>query len=387
MQTKHIVRGAAITLISAAAVLLSGCSNGKKLSEKELAKELTSCIGETVEIVGEPERDGPQEIYSVRCADGMEFTVTCMQMNYDYFGSDRYFEYKSDYLVKWVNAHPEVNALFAQRGITCEEHGRGSQAVARDFDEVRSVVETACEVVESGQYLIPAVTENDGEKFKVLFDRPVIMIECLSGKTGEYDRTSWLWEEFEYPDGTASEDYDEEMQVFLAEQRYVDDCRDGSITLPLPYAVMMQYPPEELTVQLLSTEYPDSTLRRKKISDEDFRAGERGPIFLFGDGFKNQGSEEKLEFPVLAGLTAYTGFTPAGSTKDSFTFARGTESVVFHFSETDSYAERNGARVDIRGEMVKTSSACWLELTTDDLSKLFDTHFDFDYVNCTAYIR
>ena len=190
---KVMIRTAAVTLISAAAVLLTGCSDGKMLSDKELTNVLSEKLGNTVEITEAPEGKSDGE-YSMKCSDGTEFTVKRMHLDYDYFGADRYYRYECDYLVKWVSDHPEVNALFDKRGISHEDFSRGTRAVAGNFEEIHTVVETACELVESGSYRIPAVSDFDGEEYKVKFERPVIAIDCLSGKN---DETNWLWEEFE----------------------------------------------------------------------------------------------------------------------------------------------------------------------------------------------
>jgi len=52
----------------------------------------------------------------MRSADGTEFTVNRVHLDYDYFGANRYYQYECDYLLKWVSDHPEVNALFDERG-------------------------------------------------------------------------------------------------------------------------------------------------------------------------------------------------------------------------------------------------------------------------------
>ena len=79
MQLKNgIIRAVTLTFISLMAVMLTGCSkDGKMLSDSELADVLSKSLGETVEITEAPEgaSDG---VYSMKCADGTEFTVERM---------------------------------------------------------------------------------------------------------------------------------------------------------------------------------------------------------------------------------------------------------------------------------------------------------------------
>ena len=375
---KVMIRTAAVTLISAAALLLTGCSDGKMLSDKELTNVLSEKLGNTVEITEAPEGKSDGE-YSMKCSDGTEFTVKRMHLDYDYFGADRYYQYECDYLVKWVSDHPEVNALFDKRGISHEDFSRGTRAVAGNFEEIHTVVETACELVESGSYRIPAVSDFDGEEYKVKFERPVIAIDCLSGKN---DETNWLWEEFEYQDGTEPVDHDEELQVYLAEQRYVDDFRHGDLEVSLPDELLKKYGPSQLKAKLKSSEYP---MMRVKNTDEDFNIGKTELLYYISDGFNNKNGET-LDFPYVDSFAECTGFKPVAAGNNSYTLARGEEKIVFHFSENDSYAERNSVRTELRGKLYMTSASCYVELTTDDLTKLFDTEFQFDYINGTAEI-
>ncbi len=368
----------ALTLISVTAVLLTGCSNGKKLSDKELADVMTETLGNTVEITQTPDNNSENVEYGMKCADGTEFTVKCMHLDYDYFGADRYYQYECDYLVKWVGDHPEVNALFDERGISHEDFSRGTRVIAGSFEDIRTVVATACELVESSSYRIPAVSDYDG-KYKVKFERPVIAIDCLNGKN---DDTEWLWEEFEYQDGTDPVDHDEELQIFLAEQRYVDEMRDGDIIDDTHTYLLEKYGPSQMKAKLKSSEY---SMIRARYTDEDISVGKTETLYYVRDGFNNKNGE-KLDFPFIAAFAECTGFKPSAADNNSYSLARGEETVVFRFSDSECCAERNGVRIELRGNMSLTSNSCMMDLTTDDLTKLFDTEFKFDYINGTAEI-
>ena len=81
-----------------------------------------------------------------------------------------------------------------------------------------------------------------------------------------------------------------------------------------------------------------------------------------------------------------TGFAPYAADSESYTLAREEEKVVLHFSDSECYAERDGVRVELRGNMWWDSLNISICLTTEDLTKLFDTEFQFDYINGTAEI-
>ena len=378
---KHGVwlRSAALTLIFFMTVLLTGCSEGKKLSDKELVSVLSEKLGEKVEITEQEELGGETLAvqYSMKCADGMEFTVKRHRMQHGYFGSF-YYEYDCNYLLKWVSDHPELNALFDERGISHKDYSNGTRVIARNFEEIRTVVETACALVESDAYRIPALSDFDGD-YKVKFDRPVIAVDCLSGKN---DDTNWLWEEVEYQDGTDPVDHDEELQVFLAEQQYVDDYRHGDLEVSLPDELLEKYGPSKMIAKLKSSEY---SMMRARYTHEDFNMGKTELLYYIGDGYNNQNAE-KLDFPYVALFAECTGFKPAAADRNSYTLARGEEKIVFHFSDSECYAERDGVRIELRGKVYMTSASSYVDLTTDDLTKLFDTEFKFDYINGTAEI-
>ncbi|WP_143098752.1 hypothetical protein [Ruminococcus albus] len=373
-----MIRTAALTLISVMAVLLTGCSDGKMLSDNELTDVLSEKLGNTVEIIEAPEGKSDGE-YSMKCADGTEFTVKRVHLDYDYFGANRYYQYECDYLLKWVSDHPEVNALFDERGISHKDYGNGTGAVADSFEEIQTVVETACELVESSSYRIPAVSDFDGDEYKVKFDRPVIAIECLGGKNEE---THWLWQEFEYQDGTEPVDHDEELQVYLAEQQYVDDYRHGDLEVSVPDELLEKYGPSQMKARLKSSEY---SMIRADYTKDNINMGKTETLYYVRDGFDNKNGET-LDFPYIASFAEFTGFKPVAADDNSYTLAKGEEKVIFRFSESDSYAERNGVRIELRGKLSSPSDSCYMDLTTDDLTKLFDTEFKFDYINGTAEI-
>ncbi len=60
--------------------------------------------------------------------------------------------------------------------------------------------------------------------------------------------------------------------------------------------------------------------------------------------------------------------------------------MVFRFSESGCYAERDGVRIELRGQMEQSNLSCHIDLASVDLTKLFDTEFQFDYINGTAEI-
>ena len=63
--------------------MVTGCSDDRMLSDSELAAVLSKTLGNTVEITEAPE--GKSEgTYSMKCADGTEFTVRRMQMQHRY---------------------------------------------------------------------------------------------------------------------------------------------------------------------------------------------------------------------------------------------------------------------------------------------------------------
>ena len=100
----------------------------------------------------------------------------------------------------------------------------------------------------------------------------------------------------------------------------------------------------------------------------------------------NVQQNEILDFPRLASFAECTGFKPYAADSESYTLARGDEKVVFRFSESGCFAERNGVKTDLRGKIEISTTSYGFELTTDDLTKLFDTEFKLDLVNGTAEI-
>ena len=78
--------------------------------------------------------------------------------------------------------------------------------------------------------------------------------------------------------------------------------------------------------------------------------------------------------------------TAYAADSESYTLARGDEKVVFRFSKSGCYVERNGMKTELRGKMEWSEISYGIKLTTDDLTKLFDTEFQLDLVNETAEI-
>ncbi|MCR4646950.1 MAG: hypothetical protein K5695_16340 [Oscillospiraceae bacterium] len=173
-----IISAAALTLLSVIAVMLTGCSDGRMLSDSELADVLSKSLGNTVTITGAPEgkREGT---YSMKCADGTEFTVRRMQMQHRYFGP-RYY----DYLANWVHGHPELNTVIDEKGLSHEDFARGTKIIAHDFEELHTAIEAACKLVEDNSNQVPAVSDIL-EEYELRFERPVVLVCCLRepGKT------------------------------------------------------------------------------------------------------------------------------------------------------------------------------------------------------------
>ena len=374
---KRIICAVALTLLSVMSVILTGCSkDGKMLSDSELADVLSKSLGETVEITEAPEGASDGE-YSMKCADGTEFTVKRMRLLRREFGP-RYYDYYCDYLVNWVHDHPELNTVVDEKGLSHKDYGGGTMIIARNFEEVHTVVETACKLVEDSSNHIPAVSDIDGD-YELRFMRPIVRVECLDGKS---DEPNSLWAEFEYSDGTNKVDYDEELEVFLAERDYVDDVRHGDIDVALPDELLEKYGPSQIKTKLLKTEY---SLMRARNRGEDIPVGKTETLYYLLDYSATQ-EHETLDFPWIASWAECTGFAPYAADAESYTLVRGDEKVVFHFSENECYTERNGVRIEIGGKMEWSKITSAIYLTTDDLNKLFDTELKFDYINGTAEI-
>jgi hypothetical protein len=373
---KGILCAAALTLLSGIAVMLTGCSDGRMLSDKELAEMLTNTLGEAVEIIEAPEGKSNGS-YSMKCADGTEFTVERMWKRHKMFGP-MYCDYECDYLVNWVNDHPELNAMLDERGISYLDIARGIRVIASNFDEVHTVVETVCALVEDDSNYIPAVSDFSGE-YDLRFLHPFILVECLNGKNDEIE---YLGSEFEYQDDIGTVDYDEELEIFLAEQKYVDKVRSGDIEVSLPDELLEKYGPYCLHTKLMKSEYD---LTRANYRDEYFPVGKTEMLYYFYDNSFTV-ENKTLVFPKIAAWAECTGFAPYAADSESYTLARGEEKVVLHFSDSECYAERDGVRVELRGNMRWDSLNISTCLTTEDLTKLFDTEFKFDYINGTAEI-
>ena len=363
-------------LVSINALMLTGCSDGRMLSDKELAEMLTNTLGEAVEIIEAPEGKSNGS-YSMKCADGTEFTVERMWKRHKMF-EPMYCDYECDYLVNWVNDHPELNAMLDERGISYLDGGRGIRVIASNFDEVHTVVETVCALVEDDSNYIPAVSDFSGE-YDLRFLHPFILVECLNGKNDEIKN---LGSKFEYQDDIGTVDYDEELEIFLAEQKYVDKVRSGDIEVSLPDELLEKYGPGYLSTELMKTKYD---LTRANNRDEYFPVGKTEMLYYFYDNSFTV-ENKTLVFPKIAAWAECTGFAPYAADSESYTLARGEEKVVLHFSDSECYAERDGVRVELRGNMWWDSLNISICLTTEDLTKLFDTEFQFDYINGTAEI-
>ena len=136
---KRIICAGALTLLSVMSVILTGCAkDGKMLSDSDLADVLSKSLGETVEITEAPEGASDGE-YSMKCADGTEFTVKRMRLLRREFGP-RYYDYYCDYLVNWVHDHPELNTVVDEKGLSHKDYGGGTMIIARNFEEVHTVV-------------------------------------------------------------------------------------------------------------------------------------------------------------------------------------------------------------------------------------------------------
>ena len=319
-----------------------------------------------MEITGAPEGASDGE-YSMKCADGTEFTVKRMLKLRREFGP-RYYDYN----------HPELNTVTGEKGLSYKDFGRGTMFIARNFEEIHTVVETACTLVEDSSNHIPAVSDID-EDFELRFMRPVIQVECLDGKSNE---PRYLWAGFEYSDGTDTVDYDEELEIFLAERQYVDNVRHGDIDAALSDALLEKYGPSQLKTKLMKSEY---SLMRAKNRGENFPVGKTETLYYLLDYTETQ-KHETLDFPWIASWAECTGFMPYAADTESYTLARGDEKVVFHFSESECYTERDGVRIELGGKMEWSKITSAIYLTTGDLTKLFDSELKFDYINGTAEI-
>lgn len=377
---KKSFRMSALVLAAMAALALTGCSEGKMLSDKELVNVLSKKLGDKVEITEQEQQKGETLpiLYSMKCADGTEFTVTRHKKRNGYFGSC-YYEYDCDYLWKWVVDHDELNTVLDDKGLSHEDFSRGTMIIARNFEEVHTAVEAACTLVEDSSNRIPALTNID-QDYELKFLRPGLMVRALDGKYA--DSTTTLTE-FEYQDGTEKIDYDEEYEIYNAEWEYVDNVRhDDIINVELPDEILAKYGPGRLEVMLLNRKY-DLSRARNTGQDLPVETGEN--LYTVSD-WCNVQQNEILDFPRLASFAECTGFKPYAADSKSYTLARGDEKVVFRFSESGSFAERNGVKTDLRGKIEISTTSYGFELTTDDLTKLFDTEFKLDLVNGTAEI-
>ena len=281
--------------------------------------------------------------------------------------------------MNWVHDHPELNAANDEKGISRVDFDRGTRLIASNFEEIPTVVEAACTLVEDDANHIPAVTDFEGD-YVLKFERPVIAVDCLNGKNED---TEWLWEEFEYQDGTEPVDYDEELEIFLAQRKYVDNVRDGYIEASLSDELLEKFGPCYLKTKLIEKEY---SLIRDRNRGDDLPMGRPETLYYIRD-YSNTQKSEILDFPWVASFAECTGFVPYAADGESYTLARGEEKVVFHFSDSACYVERNGVRVELRGQMKQDEMTCGVDLSTGDLTKLFDTEFQFDCKNGTAEIK
>ena len=377
---KEIFCMSALALVSATALMLTGCSEAKPLSDNELVNVLSEKLGEKVEITEQKELEDAETLpllYSMKCSDGTEFTVKRMRMQAGYFGSF-YYEYDCDYLWNWVVDHPEFNTVFDDKGLSHEDFARGTRVTARNFEEVHTAVEAACTLVEDSSNRIPALTDID-EDYEIKFLRPGILVCALDGKSAD---SSTTLTEFEYQDGTNKVDYDEEREIYNAEWEYVDHVRRDYINVTLSDDILEKYGPSTLKIKLMNKEY---SIMRAKNDAKDFQVGKTENLYYILDYIDIQ-HIETLDFPWIASFAECTGFKPCAADSESYTLARGDEKVVFRFSESGCYAERNGVKTDLRGKIEASEITYSIKLTTDDLTKLFDTKFKLDLVNGTAEI-
>lgn len=379
MQFKKGIICAAV-LVSINALMLTGCSEAKPLSDNELVNVLSEKLGEKVEITEQKELENAETLpllYSMKCSDGTEFTVKRMRMQAGYFGSF-YYEYDCDYLWNWVVDHPEFNTVFDDKGLSHEDFASGTRVTARNFEEVHTAVEAACTLVEDSSNYIPALTDID-EDYEIKFLRPEILVKALDGKSAD---SSTLLIEIEYLDGTEKVDYDEESEIYHAEWEYVDDVRHDHINVTLPDEILEKYGPSHLTIKLKNRDY---YLMRARNDRQELQVGKTENLYYISDWCDVQ-HNEILDFPDVASFAECTGFEPYAADSNSYTLARGNEKVVFHFSESGCYVERDGVKTDLRGKIEVSKPSYGVELTTDDLTKLFDTEFQLDLVNETAEI-
>ena len=376
---KKIFRISALALVAATALMFTGCSDKKPLSDKEFINVLSEKLGENVEITEQEELGGETLAvqYSMNCADGTEFTVTRYWMRHGYFGS-RYYEYDCDYLWNWVVDHPEFNTVFNDKGLSHEDFTRGWKVIARNFEEVQTAVEAACTLVEDSSHRIPALTDIDAD-YEMKFLRPGLMVCALDGK---YADSTTILTEFEYQDGTNKVDYDEEWEIYNAEWKYVDDVRDNYINVTLSDAILEKYGPSYLKIKLKNKNYD---LMRARNEGQDIPVATAENLYYISDYIDIQHGET-LDFPWVAAFAECTGFEPYAADSESYTLARGDEKVVFRFSESGCYVERNGVKTDLRGKMEWSEISYDIKLTTDDLTKLFDTEFRLDLINEIAEI-
>lgn len=380
---KKTFRISAFLLASVTALALTGCGKeGKKLSDDELIDRLSKSLGDKVEILEQsaPEQNETQAVeFTMKCADGTEFTVRRLKYQYNYFSGDSYYEYDCDYLMNWVHNHPELTTSLDEKGLSHENFGRGTKVYVRNFDEVHTAIEAACELVEDSSNNVPVLSDIDDD-YKFKFMRPVVMVIYLDEKT---EKTGTIFSEYEFSNGTDKTDYDEEQEVFNAEWEFVDDVRDNDIDANLSDEILKKFGPSHLKIKLKNS---DHDLMLVKSNDKDISIKTAENLYYITDSTNIQ-HNEKLDFPTIATFAECTGFEPYSADGNSYTLARGNDKVVFHFSKNKCYVERNGKKTDLRGtvdEWMETS--CDVKLTTDDLTKLFDTEFKYDFINETAEI-
>ena len=250
---KCIINMAVLTVLSLTAAALTGCGkDGRMLSDEELASVLSKTLGEKVEITDGPETEGEGVVYTMKSAGGTEFTVRRLRLLRREFGP-YYYDYYCDYLINWVHDHPELTAAADKKGIAHDDIGGGTLVFAGNFDEVHTAVEAACEMAEDDSNLIPAVSDFSGE-YDLRFERPKVIVYALNA-TNRIDGRQWLWGEYKYSDGTEKVDYDEELEIFLNERKYVDEVRKGDIDVSLPDNILEKYGPEKFKTELMNRDW------------------------------------------------------------------------------------------------------------------------------------
>lgn len=357
---------------------LTGCSSVKLPSDSELVKTLSESLGTSVEMISAPEGTG-DGAYKMKSADGTEFTVKRIRQ-YNIMGTGGYYWYNCDYLAKWVTNHPELSNILNERNIPHEDFGNGILVYAAAFDDIRAAVKTACELVESPSNYLPSTTEFDGD-YQITIPRPKVLVEMITGETdaGQYETD--LLSEIEFNSSNAV-DYDDEMKIFLAERACVDDVRKGHIDMTLPTELFEKYGPPYLKVSLNGM---NTSLNRIRNDIDHIPVGSTETLYDIVDC--NYTTESSiLEFKTLEQFAACAGFHKSHADSENYVLTRDNENIAFHFSSDDCYAERNGARVSIQGEITQSSGSSVVELTTNDLTDLFGIEFEFDYTNGVANI-